>query len=149
MVEKAKSQVALKGKPAKLSPEQSRIQTAFTNDARLGKNEAFAELVAAITGFRPRCSSTTVVPFEVYYIGGTVNKCALCVHSLNGQVKGCMGTTEAVVTWDSSCRVATAEEGAKFIADNAEFWTDPAFMQWFGTNVGIQNLQLFLDTLNS
>ena len=148
MLNKAKGTVEAKSKPAKLTPEQVRLQECFTNVAVLGGNEALSELAYAITGFKPRTTLTRVVPFEVFYVGGNINRTALCVYAQGNQVYGCLSPLEGRVSWDATCRLATKEETEAFLEQNVRFWNDAAFMQWFATNVGAQFLQLFLASVN-
>lgn len=148
LTEKALLELARRTKPVKLTPEQTRIQEVFLNFPGLTGNDNLAELVFAITGFRPRTSNTRLNLFDVFYVGGSINKPALCVQIV-GSIRGCMSPCESSVAWDASCRLATPEETARFIGESVTFWQDGAFMAWFAANVGNAQLHTFLNAINS
>ena len=141
IIAKATLDINRKKNESKMPEKFRKIQDAFRTNPALQNQEAYAELVGLLTGFRPRTSRSKIVPFEVFALINKSDKAqvklALCVATAGEQSYGCSSTAEAHLVFDcATCRLATPEEALKFISEEVSTWDDTSFMNWINLKLG-------------
>lgn len=146
LVKKALADIKLRANPPKLTPEQARIQLAFDGNTAL-QQPWIADLVNAITGYRPQLASPGVVPFQVFWCGGSVKKFALAMITANATTYGCPRPRDSAIAYDATSELASPEKAEQFIKTEVASWEDSAVIEFVVNKLGYQHAGSFMRSL--